>query len=370
MRKTYILIIIVSFLTNCNDKRYAEGKIETKEVTDITSGTATLEGSISITTNPKKKITITKRGFVYAEKNQQTLKTVYDEINSTGDFFANISGLKPSTNYYAQAFFELGYDDWFYGNIINFTTNSNISPPSLTTLSATNVTHNTATLGGNISNAGTPAYTERGICYATTQNPTTSNYKIAVSGSGLGSYTTNVSSLNPNTTYYVRAYAINSGGTAYGSQITFKTETNASNAQVRFQKTKDYMYVTEMTVDNLSGYELASYYFGTYAGTSNYYTIPSGQHVLWYYYTYPGQEGWEYCLNYPYTYNFQAGQKYTVVCDDDGSYLIFYVTNDGSAKSSEYDTPKEIISPVLRIPKKQVNSLYEKPRADVLKVRK
>ena len=108
-----------------------------------------------------------------------------------------------------------------------------IDLPILSTIDATNITANSATLGGNITDSGTPVYTEKGICYATSQEPTTNNNKKVVSGGEItGNYTTNVTDLSPNTTYYVRAYAINSAGTAYGNQVSFKTESATEKSYI------------------------------------------------------------------------------------------------------------------------------------------
>ena len=106
--------------------------------------------------------------------------------------------------------------------------NDKNSLPSLITNSASDISATTATLGGNITNAGTPAYTERGVVYATTQNPTTDHNKTAVSGTGTGDFSAKVSGLTANTMYYVRAYAINEVGTAYGEQVNFTTSEDNS----------------------------------------------------------------------------------------------------------------------------------------------
>ncbi|MCB9425859.1 MAG: hypothetical protein H6584_02350 [Flavobacteriales bacterium] len=95
-------------------------------------------------------------------------------------------------------------------------------PTLAATTAATSITTTTATSGGNVTSDGGAAVTERGIVYATTANPTTGNTKVQ-SGSGTGSFTSNMTGLSPNTTYYVRAYAINSVGPAYGAQISFTT---------------------------------------------------------------------------------------------------------------------------------------------------
>ncbi len=92
--------------------------------------------------------------------------------------------------------------------------------PTATTLSpATAITDNSATVGG--SSAGT-GITARGICYATTQNPTIAN-SSASSGNGAGDFNSNLGGLMPATTYYARAFATNSSGTGYGNQISFTT---------------------------------------------------------------------------------------------------------------------------------------------------
>ena len=103
-----------------------------------------------------------------------------------------------------------------YGNQVSFTTTAEI--PTLTTNVATSVTATTAFSGGNITSDGGSLVTARGVCWATTQNPTVANSNTT-SGTGSGSYVSNISGLTAGTTYYVRSYAINSIGTAYGNQI-------------------------------------------------------------------------------------------------------------------------------------------------------
>jgi len=95
--------------------------------------------------------------------------------------------------------------------------------PELTTSEVTAITTKTATAGGNITNAGTPAYTERGVVYATTTNPTIANMKIPVAGTGTGDFTAELTGLNADTKYYVRAYATTSNGTVYGNEVNFTT---------------------------------------------------------------------------------------------------------------------------------------------------
>jgi len=94
--------------------------------------------------------------------------------------------------------------------------------PVITTNAITGITFESAVLGGNVISDGNATVTERGIVYGTSQNPTTSNSKVII-GSGIGIFSGKITGLSQNTTYYAKAYAINSQGTAYGTQLTFKT---------------------------------------------------------------------------------------------------------------------------------------------------
>ncbi|MDD3945558.1 MAG: M12 family metallopeptidase, partial [Bacteroidales bacterium] len=94
--------------------------------------------------------------------------------------------------------------------------------PSVVTLSITDITENSAISGGNITADGGAAVTVRGVCWSTSENPTTANSKTT-DGTGVGDFTSNLTGLSPSTTYYVKAYATNSKGTAYGEQKTFTT---------------------------------------------------------------------------------------------------------------------------------------------------
>ena len=100
---------------------------------------------------------------------------------------------------------------------------ASVTAPTVTTSTVTQITETTAVAGGNVTSDGGASVTERGVVYSTSANPTTANSK-RMNGSGTGAFTCNLTGLQPNTTYYVRAYAVNSIGTAYGEQVTFTTK--------------------------------------------------------------------------------------------------------------------------------------------------
>lgn len=93
---------------------------------------------------------------------------------------------------------------------------------AVVTSNVTNITTTTATCGGNVVSDGGLDVTARGVCWSTSQNPTLSD-SHTTDDTGTGEFQSSLSALNAYTTYYVRAYATNSIGTAYGEQKTFKT---------------------------------------------------------------------------------------------------------------------------------------------------
>ncbi|MDR1792617.1 MAG: hypothetical protein LBR36_04145 [Bacteroidales bacterium] len=250
--------------------------------------------------------------------------------------------------------------------------------PTVSTDAATNIKATSATLGGRIISVGNPAYTEKGVCYSTSPNPTTNNNKTSVSGSigQIVSFTTNVTGLSANTTYYVRSYAINSQGVQYGNQVSFKTQATPTptTAQVRFQKVQNYTTVLSMSVVKMTGSNVDSVYVQhdyidednntTTYGTSPYYEIPSGSSTpLYYYYANSASDGWMYVLSSPYTYNFIAGRRYTIVCSDDGTYLEFSITDDGAFSSTKAGNIMQQPVTHIRIPKTIVQSQTKKVQA-------
>jgi len=98
-----------------------------------------------------------------------------------------------------------------------------LQAPTVTTQAVSDRTTNSATGNGTVTDIGSASVTERGIVWATTTMPTTSNNKTVADGTGLGVFTASISSLALNTTYYIRAYAINTYGTSYGNEVTLTT---------------------------------------------------------------------------------------------------------------------------------------------------
>ncbi|MBI2514347.1 MAG: hypothetical protein HYV96_20430 [Opitutae bacterium] len=172
--------------------------------------------------------TVTQRGIVYSTAQNPTTSsgTFVTAGSGTGSFSTVLNGpLSPGTTYYVRAF-ATNSAGTAYGDQINFTTSIPVTSPTVTTTAASSVNATGATLGGNVTSDGGATVTQRGIVYSTAQNPTTSSGTFVTVGSGTGSFSTVLNGpLSPGTTYYVRAFATNFAGTAYGDQINFTTPT-------------------------------------------------------------------------------------------------------------------------------------------------
>jgi hypothetical protein len=94
--------------------------------------------------------------------------------------------------------------------------------PALITTPVSDITPVSGISGGSVTSIGSSEVTARGICWSITNNPAIDSAKTTI-GSGPGTFSSHMTGLKSSTTYYVRAYATNSAGTAYGNEISFST---------------------------------------------------------------------------------------------------------------------------------------------------
>lgn len=202
------------FTTNA----YLKPTVQTYSATNISYTSAILGGNVT----SDGGTSVTERGVVYSTSATPTTSNSKKiEGSGTGSFSVNLTGLSNNTTYYVRAY-AINKKGTNYGSQVSFTTVS-YTTPNVTTTSANNISDITATVGGNITSDGGLSVTERGVVYSTSQNPTTASNKVS-SGSGLGVFSVTLSNLQEGTTYYVRAFAKNSIGTSYGSQVSFTTK--------------------------------------------------------------------------------------------------------------------------------------------------
>jgi hypothetical protein len=195
----------------------ATPSVTTMDISSIGQTTATSGGTIS----SDNGATVTARGVCWSTSSNPTVgKNSTVNGSGTGSFVSSITELQPGTIYYLRAYATNSVGT-AYGNEIMFTTNS-LTIPIVSTNSITNITKLSASGGGNITDDGGTSIITRGVCWSTVSNPTTSDFKTS-DGTGNGNYSSNLTGLSIYTTYYVRAYATNSIGTAYGTEISFTT---------------------------------------------------------------------------------------------------------------------------------------------------
>jgi uncharacterized protein (TIGR02145 family) len=193
-------------------------KVTTKTITAITDSSAAGGGNVT----SDGGLTVSARGVCWNITGNPTIAGAKTSDGSgTGTFSSALTGLLPNTHYYVRAY-ATNSEGTAYGNQVTFTTTQSIDIPVLTTSVVTGITDNSAVSGGNVSNDGGAAVTARGVCWSTSHNPTVLSDKTS-NGSGMGSFTANLTGLADRTTYYVRAYATNSAGTGYGNEQSFTT---------------------------------------------------------------------------------------------------------------------------------------------------
>lgn len=189
--------------------------VSTSNVIDITATSAHAFGRIESTGGS----TIVEQGFVYSTMQYPTIDNEVVTVNNYSSSFDYVLPLRPHTTYYVRAFAKNGIGVG-YGSPIEITTQDGLA--LVLTDTATAITATSATCGGEVVSDAGFYVSARGLCWSTTPNPTISNAHTN-EGAGLGSFTSNLGNLESHTTYYIRAYAQNSAGIAYGGQVTFTT---------------------------------------------------------------------------------------------------------------------------------------------------
>ena len=190
--------------------------LSTNSISQITSSSATSGGEIT----EDGGSAISARGVCWSTETSPTIAGDHtDNGTGSGSFTSNITNLLPATEYYVRAY-ATNSAGTSYGNEQNFTTLGTV--PDVTTNEIYSIDLNSAMSGGEVTSENGAIVTVSGVCWSTSHNPDLDNSYTSDS-SGLGSYESFITGLQPDTFYYVRAYATNSYGTGYGEELLFAT---------------------------------------------------------------------------------------------------------------------------------------------------
>jgi uncharacterized protein (TIGR02145 family) len=224
MKQLIAVFIAFSLLSACSKNESQLIIIKTLPASAIMCDSVTLHGEI---TDPGNGIV--ECGFSWGKTPTADSTIIPDFIVTSGSFSKILAGLKPSTTYYYKAYATDGGADVF-GEVLSFTTLEWVPVGELATVitkKPTFVLATTATSGGIITNDGGTLITAKGICWSSDPEPTIEDNKIEYT-TGPDDFKIYFTGLTINTQYYLRAFATNSAGTAYGNQIIFSTSRNGT----------------------------------------------------------------------------------------------------------------------------------------------
>jgi len=220
-----LLITLFIFFTCKKDEPTPEGgnKIEIGSTTidSYSYYTATISTTLTSTGGNK----ITQHGHCWSTNNEPTTEDDHTQLgskNETGKFTSEIDGLESNTKYYIKPYTNHSLGT-VYGETKDFST-INTGKPIVKTSDVTDITIYTVTCGGNVENDSGSVVTARGVCWNKTGNPSLENFlNYTIDGSGMGGFSSNVTELQEISTYFIKAYATNENGTAYGEERSFVT---------------------------------------------------------------------------------------------------------------------------------------------------
>ena len=223
MKKLITLILGIALIYSCSTSEDGNGNSTT---TVVPLAPSNLTGTVASTTQINLSWTDNSTNETGFKIERKTGTGAYSVIGTTAADITifNDIGLIPSTTYTYRVYSNNSVGNSLtYSNELTLTTASIIILPTLTSTSLSLITNSTALSGGTISSDGGAVITTRGVCWSTSPSPTITLSTKTSDGTGIGTFTSNITGLSANTTYYVRAYATNSAGTAYGNELTFLT---------------------------------------------------------------------------------------------------------------------------------------------------
>ena len=218
-----LLLVLVAALASCKKTPEVNLKYVDVERDLVTVGTTTA----NIQCDYEYIATLKKAYLFYGEGENEDAFTSAEMRVVQNTLYVELTGLRESTTYNYFYEFHNGFNSMRTA-LKSFKTEASpggVTLPTVVTAAVTEITTNSAKGGGEVTDDGGAEVTERGICWSTNANPSLSDSHIAA-GVGTGAFTARMNGLEANTTYHVRAYAINETGTAYGLDWEFVSLSN------------------------------------------------------------------------------------------------------------------------------------------------
>lgn len=210
--------VLQSFQSCVSDEDIKRAEVTTQEIIDIAHQRAS--GGGEVVSDGGSEVTV--RGICWGIQHDPTIESDgTTDGTGLGVFTSELTDLTGGTTYFVRAY-AINKAGVAYGNEVQFTTAPTPVLATLSTMVISNITTNSASSGGSVTDDGNADITARGVCWSLNANPTIADFKTS-DGSGTGDFSSQLTSLEPGETYHVRAYATNVAGTAYGNEITFST---------------------------------------------------------------------------------------------------------------------------------------------------
>lgn len=211
-------LTLLLFIASCKEEDPVSVILDSTSVQDITNTTATVRSQI---TGAEGNATADEHGHCWGLQAGPDISGDHSSLGSiaSGNFFSSsLAGLEPGMPYYVRPYAIVG-GTTIYGAEVSFST---AAFAQVVTAEATLVTESGALVGGHILSDAGNTITACGICWNTSPGPTLDNH-VVYGTAGTTDFACEMTDLAKSTIYFVRAFATNSSGTAYGQQVEFIT---------------------------------------------------------------------------------------------------------------------------------------------------
>ncbi len=206
---------------------YGDVELSTQAATGVTATSAMSGGTIVALGGNE----VEESGVCWSTSPSPLRTGAHATATAVGNTFTvQLTALSENTTYHVRAYVVASTGKTYYGQDITFTTPFEVKPPSLSAVSLSALTHQSATIAATVSSDGHGTISQAGFVWATTAEPTLSDSHTSCGTAR--ELTAKLTGLQPETTYYVRAFAINEMGTAYGPVLHFTTKATPATPNI------------------------------------------------------------------------------------------------------------------------------------------